>query len=158
LQSVFNEIPALTGATLIHQTYRGCGNCQDGTAIALYATDLSPDAVTGFYRDYLQKSQWIVTGDGTGDNNGRTIQWHLMGEWPFPAGDKQQQQLQIVASNSKDVDESWYSPASAIRKAMETRRTVYFLTVNYVRDKVTQNIACPPDVANNCINPWEFAP
>ena len=120
LQQTFNNIPVLAEAKLIHRRYYGCTKCQFAGAMALYATNLSPEDVRIFYRNYLQNPEWGYGGQWEGQDNSRSIQWSLDAQWSFAETDSQEQSFGFLASESKNTSTMWFTPGEATERAMAT--------------------------------------
>ena len=97
LQQVFKDVPKPQDAKLVQQQYSGCNLCRNSGIMATYATDLSPEEVQSFYRNYLQNSVWKFDGEWVSASGN---QWVVQGKWPFPEKDLQIQEFTVYIQES----------------------------------------------------------
>jgi hypothetical protein len=154
LPQVFSDVPVPQQAILVHQHYEGCNLCRNSGMMALYATDLSPEEVQSFYRNYLQNSAWKYDGEwvsATGD------QWVVVGKWPFPEQDLQILEFTVIINQSANLSLQGMPIRQAFEKAITLGETVYDVEIAYVQDRAVKERTCPPEIGGICENDmWEI--
>lgn len=154
LQQSFGDIPVLSEARLIHQRYYGCPKCRFAGMMALYSTELSPEAARAFYLGHFQASQWDSVGQWEGQHNGQLVQWGVRAEWPFAGTDFREETIMFLAQESRNASALWFTPVKATKRAIASGRTIYIIQIVYTEDRAVRDRECLPYSGGECEKDW----